>query len=175
MGEWFATLASPRARPLYALAMTLVLGIGLLRFLPGLGSTGPAHREKGGEAFEVLLRIGSHDLEPGETGLAADSDTLSFSYRSPGPRHVQVWYQEDEADLHPFPGREGPSLAWPAATRWTQPPQKILLKGNWKKQSVWVVASEAELSPAEAKAAIQGAKGAVPHATVVQFRMKHPE
>jgi hypothetical protein len=154
-------------------AMLLLIGISIRTFLPVPVKPVPeAYAAKGEEGFEILLRIGGIELEPDVTGAVSGTDTIRVLYRSSRDRLVQLWYQEDDGAIAPFPGSGDRAPAWAVTSKWSLAPKKILLSGEWERQSIFVVSSDRALSPSDVRAAIASEASRGASVQVAHFRLK---
>jgi hypothetical protein len=99
------------------------------------------------------------------------TDTVRFWYRSSQAKFVQLWYQEDKGAIAPFPGSGDKAAAWAGNTKWSLAPKKILLGGEWSRQSLFVVSADRALSPSEAGAAISAGASGSSSIQVATFRL----
>lgn len=169
-------------RPALAFCAMLLAAAVVWRFQDGgpRPGDGAAYQSKGGkgrDSLEVRLSLGGRTIQPGDTATARNGDTLAFLYRAPHPVDVRLFYQEDGAD--PMPADVGTALrTWPAATRWTPAPRRMLLEGNWRRQAIWIVAGDtARAAEAVAAAAAAASKGgpADPRIRVFHLKAAGPE
>jgi hypothetical protein len=115
----------------------------------------PGFRSKGAEAIRVRLIVQGAEVEAGEIASAKPGDTLGISYRSPTPVSAQIWYREEGGQAAPMTGKPG-VLRWDPSTAFTRAQVRIILDGDWKRQTVWVIASPSDFSEAEALQAMDG-------------------
>lgn len=177
----FLSLRNGLRGPGFAFAFVLALGIGVwtwrlqdIQDLPGahaaLAETArpDAYRTKGsGEAgFRIVIR----DTES-DTGVlisARNGDTLGLSYRSALPLTAQIWYREEGRQTLPMTGT-AETIPLEPAMSWRPAGPRIVLEGDWNRQTVWVVSSAAPFTSEEAKSALDGS--ANPALRVAAFRM----
>jgi hypothetical protein len=168
--------AAPRGLG-FALGGLAIMGLGILTWQSqhsdgGIRSEDGKFQSKGLEGTAVRLVIRSAEIEPGELAQAKPGDTLAVSYRSAGPVRAQIWYQEDKGEPAAMSG-ESATLDWVAAMGWRLAPERIILDGEWKRQTVWVIWSEAPFTAEDAKKALAGSQGRSDlHAEV--FRLVNP-
>jgi hypothetical protein len=171
--EWVARLfrgTGPRLA--FGAALVLLIGVSIRTLLPSPEPGSGAYAAKGDEGFEVMLRIGGADLEPDVTRTVSGADTVRVLYRGTQARFVQLWYQEDDGAAAPFPGSGDEAAPWPGSSKWSLAPKKILLAGEWARQSIFVVSSDRALSPSQVGAAISAVSPRNPSIQVAHFRLK---
>jgi hypothetical protein len=136
-------------------AVVLFLGIGLSIFPPRRIITETGLHSKGQERTDVRLMVAGNEMEAGSLAEARNGDTLALSYRTSDSLHVQVWFQEEKSGPKPMGGGQD-GFVWSPTTSWAVAPEKIVLEGEWKRQSVWVILSPEPFMPGQAEAAMQG-------------------
>jgi hypothetical protein len=148
----------------FAWAALLAMGAGLVtwslrqppsRVSPASGLEDSSYQLKGPEAIRVRLQIGAVACNPGEVASAKPGDTLGITYRSPRPVLAGVWFLEEGGKPQAMTGPAG-KKAWPIAMGWGPAPIRILLEGEWQRQTVWVLSSFSAFTTAEALQALQG-------------------
>lgn len=156
----------------FGAALVLLIGVSIRTLRPSPAEPAPgAYAAKGDDGFEVVLRIGGSDLEPDVTRQVSGADTVRVLYRGTQARFVQLWYQEDDGAIAPFPGNGDQAAPWAGSPKWSLAPKKILLAGEWARQSIFVVSSDRPLSPSQAGAAISPDSPRKPSIQVARFRL----
>lgn len=162
----------------FALGGLAIMGLGILTWQSqnpdgGVRSEDGKFQTKGLEGTVVRLVIRSAEIEPGELAQARPGDTLAVSYRSAKPVHAQIWYQEENGDPQAMSG-DSATLDWGAAMGWRLAPERIVLDGDWKRQTVWVIWSQSPFSAGDAKKVLGGSQGRTDlHAEA--FRLVKPD
>jgi hypothetical protein len=123
---------------------------------------------KGSSSADVRLQIRGQDYDAGSSVRAATGDTLGLIYRSQDTVWVHAWFRESGGEISPFPGKANGMLILPPSMTWITAPQRILLKGKWRSQEVWLVVSRRPLEGNEIRAAI-GTPGNTGGAEVLAF------
>lgn len=145
-----------------ALACCLALGLGIWTWSLNHSLPSEVHghgmQPKGGESAKVRILIQGAAMESGEVATAGSGDTLGVTYRSPEPLTAQIWFREVGASPKPMTGAEG-NLSWPAAMAWRPAPIRILLEGEWTRQTVWVILGSTPFTDEDAIRAMDGKPG----------------
>ncbi|GEM_PF-5923303 len=146
--------------PGLAFAMVLVLGIGLWTWRvqeshPTLveSSGDGIHSIKGSGEAGFRLAIGGAEFDTGQLVSARNGDTLAIAYRSPSAVTAQVWYREEGGEPLPMAGAAA-AVGLAPAMGWRRMKESIVLDGEWKRQTVWVVWSPIPFTAAQAKSAV---------------------
>jgi hypothetical protein len=142
----------------FATAFLCVLGAGIWNYgLRELGGDG-RWRAKGGVEAGVRLSIQGTEYDSGQLVSAHSGDTLGVVYRSSVPLFAQIWYREEGGAAQPMEGLPGGSVdwSWPRTTGWRPAHSRIILDGNWRRQTVWVIWSPLDFTAEEAGKAIAG-------------------
>lgn len=180
----FLSLRNGNRSPGYAFAFALAIGIGVwtwriqdmkdqqdLKGAPAaLAETarpGNYSIKGSGEAgFRIVIR--GTESDTGVLISARNGDTLGLSYRSALPVTAQIWYREEGRQALPMTGT-AETIPLEAAMSWRPAGPRIVLEGDWNRQTVWVVSSAAPFTSEAAKAALDGS--ANPALRVASFRM----
>ena len=171
----FLSLRSGLRGPGYAFAFVLALGIGVWTWRlqnapPALAETAPPgnYRIKGSGEAEFRMVIRDTESDTGQLISARNGDTLGLSYRSARPVTAQVWYREEGRQALPMTGT-AETIPLKPAMSWRQAGPRIVLEGDWNRQTMWVVWSAAPFTSEAAKGALDG--HAIPALQVASFRM----
>ncbi|HKP98299.1 MAG TPA: hypothetical protein VJ385_21390 [Fibrobacteria bacterium] len=144
----------------FALATLLLAGTGMWALqLRGKGDPKAekavvGFAPKGLEDVMVRILISGKEYEAGSVANAGPGETLGVAYRSPRIVSAQIWFLEEGGTPQAMSG-EG-SLQWPAAPGWRPAPVRILLEGDWHRQTVWVITAFSAFTAAEALEAVAG-------------------
>jgi hypothetical protein len=159
----------------FACAFALALGIGLWTWRlqnapPPLSETAlPGnYRIKGSGEAEFRILIRDTESDTGQLISARNGDTLGLSYRSARPVTAQVWYREEGGQALPMTGT-AETIPLEPAMSWRQAGPRIVLEGDWNRQTVWVVWSAAPFTSEAARDALDG--HAIPELRIASFRM----
>ena len=108
---------------------------------------------KGSGEAGFRLAIGGAEFDTGQLVSARNGDTLAIAYRSPGAVTAQVWYREEGGEPLPMSGAAAAVELVPAMG-WRRMNERIVLDGEWKRQTVWVVWSPMPFTADQAKSAV---------------------
>jgi hypothetical protein len=179
------SLRSGMRGPGYAFAFVLALGIGVwtwriqdiqdLQGAPAKVAVAVAETARPGNysikgSGEADFRITIRDTESdtGQLISARNGDTLGLNYRSARPVTAQIWYREEGRQALPMTGT-AETIPLEAAMSWRPAGPRIVLEGDWNRQTVWVVWSAAPFTSEAAKGALDGS--ANPALRIASFRM----
>jgi hypothetical protein len=165
-----------------AFACAAALGIGLWTWqiresAPDvITESGSGYQAKGMDAPGIRLILKGSEYDTSDLVPSRSGDTLGFSYRSPFPISTQIWYREEgkaaEAMLGPSSISE-----WKTATGWRQATERVILEGQWKRQTLYVVWSRTGFSDEQARQALEngGPADLGPDMHAKAFRLAWPD
>lgn len=155
VGEWVSPLLHPQVA--WAMGLCLLAGAVMVLFHPGhMQSPGVEYTAKGsGVPFQ--LRINGHQISPEQSGFARSGETMSFVYRSLAGMTVQVWYQDDGGEIKPYVAPPA-GASWSSSSTWREADYKIILSSDWNRESVWILWSERNFTPQEARKVLEGGR-----------------
>ncbi len=187
---WRSILPAPRGRAAYDLTtrgvalgfgFMLMLGLGIWTFQAGQQagylrpSENPGLTAKGAVQPGFRLDIAGTAYDAGQLAPARTGDTLGVRYRSAAPVFAQVWYQEENGKPARMTGNDSlADVAWAPATAWSPAPLRIVLEGDWKRQTVWIVWSGSDFTAGEALARLAGGSARA-NLRAEPFRLIRPE
>lgn len=162
------------SKPMMAWAGALVLLVVMAPILISQYVGSPDIRFKGKNHPEIILEVDGQPIPHGKTRSVAPGGVLSFSYRTPNPLFIQVWYSDDGGPPELFAGKEDANLSWAASSSWQKPPQRIRLEGNWKDQRVMILSSTKMIPMEEARRIILDEAKPKAGAEVFTYYLKQP-
>jgi hypothetical protein len=148
--EFLQSLGSRRGGMAFAFAA--VLGVGLWTWQAR--EAAPGYQAKGMNAPGIRLILKGSEYDTSDLVLSRSGDTLGFSYRSPYPISTQIWYREESK---PAEAMLGPSSIseWKPAMGWRRAAESVILEGEWKRQTIFVVWSKSGFTDGQARRALE--------------------
>jgi hypothetical protein len=177
IGDFFESFGSPKGG--LALAFLAVLGVSVWTWQAResaptfAGKDGSKYHSKGMDAPGIKLIVKGAEYETADLIPARSGDTLGFSYRSPFALRTQIWYREENGRPEAMMGPAS-ILEWNAALGWKQPSDRVILEGDWKHQTLWIVWSKNAFTAEDARKALEdGSRSPELHAEA--FRLARPD
>lgn len=180
IGEFLRSLGSRRGGVAFAFAAAL--GVGLWTWqaresAPAvIAESGSGYQAKGMDAPGIRLILRGAEYDTSDLVPSRSGDTLGFSYRSPFPISTQIWYREEDKAVEAMLGPSSIS-EWKPASGWRRATERVILEGQWKHQTIFVVWSKTAFSDEQARRALEngGSTRLVPDMHAEAFRLAWPD
>jgi hypothetical protein len=134
-----------------AIAFAAALGIGMWSWQAREAApVGSGYQTKGKDAPDIRIVLNGAEYDTSDLVQSRSGDTLGFSYRSPFPITMQIWYREDDKPAEAMPGPSSISV-WKTSMGWRRASERVILEGRWKRQSIFVIWSQSGFTDGEAR------------------------
>lgn len=175
-----------------AIAFTAALGVGLWTWQTreaasaastasgdsptSLAENGSGYRSKGMDTPGIRIILNGAEYDTSDLVQSRSGDTLGFSYRSPFPIHMQIWYREDD---EPAQAMLGPSSIpeWKSSMGWRRAAERVILEGQWKRQTIFVIWSKSGFTDGQARRLLEKGEAEKSGSEIhsVSFRLAWPD
>ncbi len=133
----------------FSVSCVMVLLLTVITLLFRLNPDTGEFSIKGNSAPVITLLFNEKEYHSGDVVRVHSEDTLIFNYRSLSDLNLFLLYQEDKGEIRSF-NKNDKALVWPGSSEPEIAAQRVVLDGNWERQTVWIVAAYKKMKKKEA-------------------------
>lgn len=137
---------------------------------------GSGYQVKGMDAPGIRVILNGAEYDTSDLVQSRSGDTLGFSYRSPFPINIQIWYREEDKPAEAMLGPASMS-EWETSMGWRRASENVILEGEWKHQTVFVIWSKSAFTDGQARRLLEKGDAMDPGSGLhtASFRLAWPD